>query len=89
MSEQASGIVCAIGADGVARVTIDRQETGNSLSPLARDALTEAFVRANDNPAVRAVLLSASGTRHFCAGAGLHRNRRAPGRRRAGAKASG
>ncbi|MCA2242284.1 enoyl-CoA hydratase/isomerase family protein [Mycobacterium sp. WUMAC-067] len=71
MAEEASGIVCAIGADGVARVTIDRPETGNSLSPLARDALTETFVRANDNPAVRAVLLNASGTRHFCAGAGL------------------
>lgn len=71
MSDEASGIVCAIGDDGVARVTIDRPDVGNSLSPLARDALTEAFAQANDNPAVRSVLLTASGTRHFCAGAGL------------------
>ncbi|SRX94431.1 putative oxidoreductase [Streptomyces bingchenggensis BCW-1] [Mycobacterium shimoidei] len=41
------------------------------MSPLARDALTEAFERAGDDPAVRAVLLGATGQRHFCAGAGL------------------
>nr|WP_232067516.1 enoyl-CoA hydratase-related protein [Mycobacterium marseillense] len=63
--------MCAIDNDGVARVTINRPEAGNSLSPLARDAVTEAFVRANENPAVRAVLLNATGSRHFCAGAGL------------------
>lgn len=71
MVEEESGIVVRIGADAVARITIDRAEVGNSLSPLARDALKEAFVRANDDPGVRAVLLSASGTRHFCTGAGL------------------
>jgi 2-(1,2-epoxy-1,2-dihydrophenyl)acetyl-CoA isomerase len=71
MTEEASGIVVTVGDDGVQRVTIDRPGVGNSLSPLARDALTEAFVRANDQPDVRAVLLSAAGDRHFCAGAGL------------------
>jgi 2-(1,2-epoxy-1,2-dihydrophenyl)acetyl-CoA isomerase len=71
MSEEASGIVVALGEDGVQRITIDRADVGNSLSPLARDALTEAFLHADGDPAVRAVLLSAGGTRHFCAGAGL------------------
>lgn len=71
MSEQASGIVAAVGEDAVLRVTIDRADVGNSLSPLAREALTEAFTQANDSPDVRAVLLSATGDRHFCAGAGL------------------
>jgi 2-(1,2-epoxy-1,2-dihydrophenyl)acetyl-CoA isomerase len=71
MSEEAPGIVVTIGDDGVQRITIDRQDVGNSLSPLARDSLTEAFTRANDQPDVRAVLLSATGDRHFCAGAGL------------------
>jgi len=71
MIEETSGIVVTIGDDGVQRITIDRPDAGNSLSPLARDALTEAFTRANDDPAVRAVLLSATGDRHFCAGAGL------------------
>ncbi|ORA18923.1 enoyl-CoA hydratase [Mycobacterium asiaticum DSM 44297] len=71
MAEEGSGIVVTIGDDAVARVKIDRAEVANSLSPLARDALTDAFLRANNDPAVRAVLLTAAGTRHFCAGAGL------------------
>src|SRR5690349_3854118 len=71
MSEEAPGIDVTVGDDGVQRVVINRPDVGNSLSPLARDALTEAFQRADDDPAVRAVLLSAAGTRHFCAGAGL------------------
>lgn len=71
MTEEVPGIVVTVGDDGVQRILIDRPDVGNSLSPLARDALTEAFVQADSNPAVRAVLLSAVGTRHFCAGAGL------------------
>jgi 2-(1,2-epoxy-1,2-dihydrophenyl)acetyl-CoA isomerase len=71
MTEGAPGIVVTVGEDGVQRILIDRPDVGNSLSPLARDALTDAFVRADSDPAVRAVLLSAAGTRHFCAGAGL------------------
>ncbi|MCV7380669.1 enoyl-CoA hydratase [Mycobacterium alsense] len=71
MSNEASGIVVAVGDDGVQRITIDRPDVGNSLSPLARHALTEAFTRANDHPQVRAVLLTATGGRHFCTGAGL------------------
>jgi 2-(1,2-epoxy-1,2-dihydrophenyl)acetyl-CoA isomerase len=71
MSEESPGIVVAVGDDGVQRITIDRANIGNSLSPLARDALTEAFAKAGDDPAVRAVLLSATGNRHFCTGAGL------------------
>ncbi|MBE1549388.1 2-(1,2-epoxy-1,2-dihydrophenyl)acetyl-CoA isomerase [Mycobacterium sp. OAS707] len=71
MTEEVPGIVVTVGDDGVQRILIDRPDVGNSLSPLARDALTEAFVQADSNPEVRAVLLSAAGTRHFCAGAGL------------------
>ena len=71
MAEEESGIVVVVGEDGIQRITINRPEVGNSLSPLARDALTDAFVSANNDPAVRAVLLSAAGARHFCTGAGL------------------
>jgi 2-(1,2-epoxy-1,2-dihydrophenyl)acetyl-CoA isomerase len=71
MSEEASGIDVAIGDDGVQHITINRADVGNSLSPLARDAMTDAFKKAHGDPRVRAVLLSAAGTRHFCAGAGL------------------
>jgi 2-(1,2-epoxy-1,2-dihydrophenyl)acetyl-CoA isomerase len=71
MSEEAPGIVVLVGDDGVQRITIDRPDVGNSLSPSAREALTEAFAKANDDSSVRAVLLTAAGSRHFCAGAGL------------------
>lgn len=71
MTEQQPGIMVSIGADGICRITIDRDSVGNSLSPSARDALTAAFEHANTAPEVRAVLLGATGSRHFCAGAGL------------------
>ena len=68
---ESTGIDTMHGEDGVLRITIDRADVGNSLSPNARDALAEAFIEAHSNPAVRAVLLRAAGSRHFCAGAGL------------------
>jgi 2-(1,2-epoxy-1,2-dihydrophenyl)acetyl-CoA isomerase len=71
MAAEESGIVVTCGDDGVQRVVIDRPDVGNSLSPLARDALTKALEDAHSAPNVRAVLLTASGSRHFCAGAGL------------------
>ncbi|MDG5483787.1 enoyl-CoA hydratase-related protein [Mycolicibacterium gadium] len=71
MSDEAPGIDVSVGDDGVQRITINRPDIGNSLSPLARDALIDAFTRANDDTRVRAVLLGAAGERHFCAGAGL------------------
>ncbi len=71
MVEEQPGILVTVDDAGVYRITIDRPDVGNSLSPLARDALTEAFQRAHEDPAVRAVLLTAAGDRHFCAGAGL------------------
>jgi 2-(1,2-epoxy-1,2-dihydrophenyl)acetyl-CoA isomerase len=66
-----AGIDVVPGDDGVLRITINRAEVGNSLSPNARDALTKAFEHADADHRVRAVLLGATGSRHFCAGAGL------------------
>ncbi|AKK27683.1 enoyl-CoA hydratase/isomerase family protein [Mycobacterium sp. EPa45] len=74
MTEEVSGIAVAVDGDGVQRIRIDRSDVGNSLSPLARDALTDAFRCAHNDPAVRAVLLTAAGDRHFCSGAGLPQN---------------
>nr|WP_233151350.1 enoyl-CoA hydratase-related protein [Mycobacterium lehmannii] len=71
MAEEQPGIRVDVGSDGVCRITIDRPNVGNSLSPWARDALTAAFDSASDDPSVRAVLLRATGERHFCSGAGL------------------
>lgn len=71
MTEEEPGIVVSVDDASVCRITIDQPEVGNSLSPLARDALTAAFVRAGEEPGIRAVLLGATGSRHFCSGAGL------------------
>lgn len=58
-------------ADGIASITIDAVDTGNSLDALMRDRLTERLEWASADLAVRAVVLRAEGDRHFCTGANL------------------
>lgn len=57
--------------DGVARITIDRPEAGNSLTAEMRDHLAATFEDLSADLAVRAVVLTGAGDRHFCTGAGL------------------
>src|SRR5438094_653185 len=57
--------------DGVARVTINRPEAGNSLTAHMRDHLTDTFNELSATLGVRAVVLTGAGERHFCTGAGL------------------
>lgn len=71
MAEEVSGIVVTQRADGIMHILIDRAEQANALSPLARDTMADAILRAHSDPVVRAVLLTAAGERHFCTGAGL------------------
>ena len=52
--------------DGVAVVTLDRPDKLNALVPEMREALGTRFEEAGKDPAVRAVLLQATG-RAFCA----------------------
>jgi 2-(1,2-epoxy-1,2-dihydrophenyl)acetyl-CoA isomerase len=56
---------------GIARITIDRPDIGNSLSGFMRDRLADLFLDASADLAVRAVVLGAAGDRHFCTGANL------------------
>jgi 2-(1,2-epoxy-1,2-dihydrophenyl)acetyl-CoA isomerase len=56
---------------GIARITIDSADTGNSLTAAMRDQLTEWFEWAAADLAVRAVVLTGAGDRHFCTGANL------------------
>lgn len=56
---------------GVARVTIDRPDAGNSLTPDMRDHLADTFLELSATLGVRAVVLTGAGDRHFCTGAGL------------------
>lgn len=56
---------------GVATVTIDRPDAGNSLTSEMRDGLADTFDELSATLGVRAVVLTGAGDRHFCTGAGL------------------
>ena len=57
--------------DGVARVTINRPEAGNSLTSHMRYTLSDVFDELSATLGVRAIVLTGAGERHFCTGAGL------------------
>lgn len=56
---------------GIARITIDRPDAGNSLTAEMRDHLADTFDELSASLGVRAIVLSGAGERHFCTGAGL------------------
>ena len=56
---------------GVATITIDRPDAGNSLTAEMRDHLADSFLELSSSLGVRAVVLTGAGDRHFCTGAGL------------------
>jgi 2-(1,2-epoxy-1,2-dihydrophenyl)acetyl-CoA isomerase len=56
---------------GVATITIDRPDAGNSLTASMRDSLADTFGELSATLGVRAVVLTGAGDRHFCTGAGL------------------
>ena len=55
---------------GILRLTLDRPEKRNALSPELLRALRDALARARDDAAVRCVLLTGAGSA-FCAGGDL------------------
>jgi len=59
-----------VGDDGVARITLDRPDAKNALTPEMRDDLVVAVARCRGDAAVRAVLITGTGDA-FCAGMDL------------------
>ncbi|MBK7972426.1 MAG: enoyl-CoA hydratase [Deltaproteobacteria bacterium] len=59
-------LLCAI-EDGVARVTLNRPERMNALSPEMVEGMNEVFPRLEQDPAVRVVVITGAGD-HFLAG---------------------
>lgn len=57
--------------DGIATVTIDRPERKNALSWQAMEGLTDAWARAEADPAVRVIILTSADCGVFCAGMDL------------------
>ena len=56
--------------DGIARITLDRPDAANALTPDQRDRLIDLFADASADLRVRVVVLGATG-KHFCTGADL------------------
>src|SRR4051794_3903365 len=57
-------------ADGVATITLHRPERGNAFTGTMADELVRAATAADDDEAVRVVLVTGAG-RSFCVGAAL------------------
>ena len=57
--------------DGIATVTIDRPERRNALSWQALEGLTDAWQRAEEDAAVRVIILTSTDCGVFCAGMDL------------------
>ena len=57
--------------DGIATITIDAPDQGNSLTADMRDGITEMVEWASADHGVRVIVLTAAGERHFCTGANL------------------
>jgi len=55
-------------ANGVATITIDRPERGNSLTPAMQAMFRAIWADVRDNQDVRVAIINASGERHFCTG---------------------
>ena len=59
------------GPTGVLRFVLNRPDAGNSFNGRMQRDLIDAFEQANGDPEVRAIVLTAAGTRHFCTGPDL------------------
>lgn len=86
MTPPGAGILVTV--DGhVTRLTLDRPEALNALTPALRDELIGLLAAASADPDIRAVILTGTG-RGFCAGADL-RGGAAAGGRGAGERGAG
>jgi methylglutaconyl-CoA hydratase len=71
MSEEAVGVVKYDREGAVVRLTIDRPEQRNALTPEVLAGLQAGIARATDEDGVRAIVLTGAGDAAFCAGADL------------------
>lgn len=58
-------------AGGVLWLTINRAQSGNAIPFYVRDRLIKTFTDAHSDLAVRCIVLTAAGEKHFCTGADL------------------
>jgi 2-(1,2-epoxy-1,2-dihydrophenyl)acetyl-CoA isomerase len=56
---------------GVAWLTLGRPEAGNAIAPPQRNRIIELMAVAGNDPSIRCVVITGSGTRHFSTGGDL------------------
>lgn len=67
MQSESSPVLYAVDSAGIARITLNRPETGNAQNVAMTYALNDAFVRAAHDNAVRVIILGGAG-KHFSTG---------------------
>jgi 2-(1,2-epoxy-1,2-dihydrophenyl)acetyl-CoA isomerase len=60
---------------GVCRITLNRPDAGNALTPAMRDQIPVWMEEASADPSVRVVVVAGTGERGFCTGADLRAGR--------------
>lgn len=73
--DKANAELLADVSNGVLTLTINRAESSNAIPYYVRDRLIEHFRDAHSDLAVRCIVLTAAGDRHFCTGADLRVSR--------------
>lgn len=68
---ETSDIACALDADGILTLTLNRADRLNAFTVRMADELVEAFGRASSDDAVKAIVVTGAG-RAFCAGMELN-----------------
>lgn len=54
--------------DRVGRITLNREDKRNTISPAMMDELLDAFVKYDEDPGVLVIVLTGAGEKVFCAG---------------------
>jgi enoyl-CoA hydratase/carnithine racemase len=62
------GVVYERREDGIAVVTLNRPERGNSLAPGMQRVFRAIWSEVRDDPGIRVAVVTAAGERHFCTG---------------------
>lgn len=74
-ADQSSSVLYRVDASAVAWLTLNRPDAGNAVSPDQRVHILGHLEEAGEDPSVRAIVLTASGERHFSTGGDLRATR--------------
>jgi 2-(1,2-epoxy-1,2-dihydrophenyl)acetyl-CoA isomerase len=78
MSADAAGELQSKVEHQVLWITINRPDAGNAITPAVRNGIIDLLSDASGSLDVRAIVITATGPKHFCTGADLRAGRTAP-----------